>query len=85
MAIYLGPNGKLMMDGEEFSEQLFQGPPGMDGVQGPPGGEFPDAPHDGNMYVRCNGEWYSLGPAAMITQNRNAVAVSFDEALKGLI
>jgi hypothetical protein len=37
-----------------------QGPQGIPGPQGPPGVGFEDAPADGGLYCRQNGQWVKI-------------------------
>jgi hypothetical protein len=70
----VGPRGPIGPQGPAGA----QGPPGTTGAQGPPGTagtqgpqgpagppSFPDAPIDGRYYVRYNGGWVEVAPAAL--------------------
>ncbi|MGC4026243.1 MAG: hypothetical protein QM744_14505 [Mesorhizobium sp.] len=48
-----GPQGEQGPEGP-------MGPRGYQGPQGEPGADFPDAPTDGGLYVRCNGAWVEI-------------------------
>jgi hypothetical protein len=54
-----GPPGPTGPQGPQGATGA-QGPSGVQGPQGPVGGNFPDAPSDGQTYVRQNGAWVAV-------------------------
>jgi hypothetical protein len=54
-----GPEGPAGPAGPQ-GPQGATGTQGPIGPQGPVGGNFPDAPSDGHMYVRQNGAWVEM-------------------------